>query len=84
MKAELDAWLNRRVHLQDRLWEILGRPAAEVEPRAEVRDRFVWDGVIVEQIVYDVEPGQSVPALLYLPRNVAPPFPAIAIFIQVL
>jgi dienelactone hydrolase len=79
MTAELKAWLEGRAHLQNRLWEILGRPAIEVEPRAEVRDRLAWDGVIVEQIVYDVEPGQSVPALLYLPRNVAPPYPAIVI-----
>ena len=76
---DLDAWLKRRVHLQNLLWEILGRPAEEVEPAGEIRGRSVWDEVVVEKIVYGVEPGQSVPALVYLPSNVSPPFPAMAI-----
>jgi dienelactone hydrolase len=75
----LDTWLERRVLLRNRLWEILGRPAEGVEPAGEVRGRFVWGDIAVEKIVYEVEPGQSVPALLYLPLNVQPPFPAIVI-----
>ena len=76
---ERDTWLKRRTHLQDRLWDILGRPTREVVPHGETRDRCAWNEVVVEKIVYEVEPGQSVPALLYLPSHVAPPFPAMVI-----
>ena len=75
----LPAWRRRRRLLQEELWRILGRPADTVEPSGEVRDRTEWDGVVVEKLVYETEPGQAVPALLYLPTACAPPFPALVI-----
>ena len=75
----LPAWNRRRRLLQEELWRILGRPPAAVEPTGEVRDRIEWDGVVVEKLVYETEPGQAVPALLYLPTACAPPFPALVI-----
>jgi dienelactone hydrolase len=74
-----DTWLARRVALQDRLWAVLGRPCRKVAPRGETRDRFAWDGVTVEQVVYEAEADGSVPALLYLPAHVPPPHPALVI-----
>ena len=50
-----------------------------MEPAGEVRDRIEWDGVAVEKLVYETEPGQAVPALLYLPTACPPPFPALVI-----
>ena len=76
---DLEAWLKRREHLRGRLWEVLGRPVEEVAPSGEVRGRLAWGGLIVEKVVYETEPGQSVPALLYLPSSVEPPFPAIVL-----
>ena len=75
----LPAWNRRRALLQEELWRILGRPADTVQPAGEVRDRIEWDGVVVEKLVYESEPGQAVPALLYLPTTSAPPFPALVI-----
>ena len=75
----LPVWNRRRRLLQEELWRILGRPADTVEPSGEVRDRTEWDGVVVEKLVYETEPGQAVPALLYLPTACAPPFPALVI-----
>ena len=78
-RMTLPAWNWRRGRLQEELWRILGRPAAAGEPTGEVRDRIEWDGVVVEKLVYETEPGQAVPALLYLPTACAPPFPALVI-----
>ena len=75
----LPAWNRRREQLQEELWRILGRPRATVEPAGEVRNRIEWDGVVVEKLVYETEPGQAVPALLYLPAACPPPFPAVVI-----
>jgi dienelactone hydrolase len=71
--------LKRGTRLQDLLWEILGRPATAVEPHGEIRGRLEWDGIAVEKVVYAAEQGGSVPALLYLPCNGTPPYPAMAI-----
>ncbi len=76
---ERDEWVVHRSHLQDRLWGVLGRPDGMVEPACEVRSRSSLGDVVVERIVYEVEPDQSAPALLYLPGNAEPPFPAVAI-----
>ncbi len=75
----LPVWNTRRGHLREELWRILGRPRATVEPAGEVRDRIEWDGVAVEKLVYESEPGQAVPALLYLPTACPPPFPALVL-----
>ena len=78
-RVTLSSWNRRRERLQEELWRILGRPADTVEPAGEVRDRIEWDGVAVEKLVYETEPGQAVPALLYLPTACPPPFPALVI-----
>ena len=75
----LPVWNRRRRLLQEELWRILGRPADTVEPSGEVRARTEWDGVVVEKLVYETEPGQAIPALLYLPAACPPPFPALVI-----
>lgn len=75
--VNLEAWQSRRSFLKERLWSILGRPAATVRPGGEMRGRVELDELAVEKIVYETEPGQAVPALLYVPRDVKPPFPAV-------
>ncbi len=76
---DLETWTGRRAELQRHLWQLLGRPAVEVSPSGQVRERLDWDGLTVEKIIFETEPGQSVPALLYLPTDCPPPWPAVAI-----
>jgi len=77
--VDLGVWQPRRSSLQERLWGVLGRPAEEVAPDGEVRARVELDGLVVEKVVYETEPGQGVPALLYLPKDVQSPFPAVIV-----
>lgn len=70
---------------RDRLLQCLGGDwPAPVPLNVRVRETFQRDGVQIESLVFDVFPGDSVPALLLIPAGVdaAHAAPAIAVWHQ--
>ncbi len=59
------------------VWEECGMPTERCPLNVRVVGRMEFDDFVIEKLVYDAEPFSSVPAHLYLPRDVQGPIPAI-------
>ncbi len=71
--------------LRNQLVTCLGGPWPEpCQLRPKIRETTQQEGYRIESLIYDVEVGQSVPALLLIPDGVSPtkPAPAIAVWHQ--
>lgn len=71
--------------LRNQLVTCLGGPWPEpCQLRPNIRETTQHEGYRIESLTYDVEVGQSVPALLLIPDDVSPtkPAPAIAVWHQ--
>ena len=71
--------------LRNQLVTCLGGPWPEpCQLRPKIRETTQHEGYRIESLTYDVEMGQSVPALLLIPDDVSPtkPAPAIAVWHQ--
>ena len=53
-----------------------GLPRQRCTLKARTTGRIELDDMVIERIVYDAEPGSSVPANLYVPRQMSRPAPA--------
>jgi hypothetical protein len=65
--------------------ECLGGPFPEPVPlNAKIRETINKDGYHIESLTYEVQPGESIPALLLVPDNVtaSSPAPGIAVWHQ--
>ncbi len=65
--------------------ECLGGPFPEAVPlNTRLRETIKKDGYRIESLVYDVQPGETIPALLLVPDNVTAdnPAPGIAVWHQ--
>ncbi len=71
--------------IRNQLVTCLGGPWPEPCPlRPKIRETTQYEGYRIESLTYDVEVGQSVPALVLIPDDVSPtkPAPAIAVWHQ--
>src|SRR5712691_8575929 len=78
LPATLSEWTRRRRQVRRTLWRLLGDlPPRPVAVRPTLISRGLEDGYVREDLVFDNGAGDRIPAVLLLPRHVAPPHPAI-------
>lgn len=75
----LEEWKERRSELRKQIWESLGDfPLEDRLPvRARVTDTLDHGDHVVEKIIYESLPGLYVTALVYKPKNITEPVPAV-------
>ena len=74
-----EQWERRRVELRRRLWQSLGDfPLDERPPlRPRITGQLDHGDHVVEKVVYESLPGLYVTALVYVPKNLQSPAPAV-------
>jgi len=77
--GDAKAFRQWQAETRGRLHKMLGIPQSRAPLEAEKRGQFEWDGIVIEKWVFTSEPGSRVPAVLYRPREVAGPLPAIVL-----
>ncbi|MCH9656681.1 MAG: acetylxylan esterase [Planctomycetes bacterium] len=74
--AEFTNWKNQT---RQKLKKSLGIPSTNVALKSEKRGELETDGTVIEKWVFTSEPGSKIPAVLYRPKSLTKPAPAIVL-----
>lgn len=72
-----DAISRRQQWVRDTLWKLIGGQPERTPLHARVLSSFERPGYRVEKVVYESQAGLVIPANLYIPTGVQPPYPGV-------
>ncbi|QDT41807.1 Alpha/beta hydrolase family protein [Gimesia alba] len=74
--AKFTSW---KTQTRQKLSQLLGIPDTKVALQSEKRGEFEHEGTVIEKWIFTSEPGSRVPAVLYRPKTLTKPAPAIVL-----